>query len=424
MTDDRNRVVFVTQMFPPETGGNASRIQDTATNLEEASWNVTVLAPPPTIPPGEFDRSWRRARTTTVDGVTVHRLWSPQPMSADPTMTRRLAYYIVFGLHAALWLVLNVRRYDVVITSSPPISTGAPGLVAAALGTPWVVDVRDLWIDAAVSLGHLEAGSRLERLSRAFQRLVLHTADRITLTTETTEQTVRDLYGDDLAAKMLVLPNGVDTERFAPAHTLDTGTEPTPETADGFSTDGAGGPTIVYTGNLGTAQDLEACIRAMTHLEEDQATLVLIGGGDTESELRRLAVELGVEDRVEFRGPVPREAVPRRLDDATVGVAPLVDTDELSYAMPTKVYEYMACGLPTVVTGRGEIARFASRSGCLHADNDPERIAERFDELLADDRLRDQLGRAGRTHVVEQYDRRAITRRLDAELTALVETHA
>jgi hypothetical protein len=76
-----NRVVFVTQMFPPEKGGNASRIHDTATSLQAGSWDVTVLAPPPTIPAGEFDRSWQRIRSETVDGVRHprHVLATPEP---------------------------------------------------------------------------------------------------------------------------------------------------------------------------------------------------------------------------------------------------------------------------------------------------------------------------------------------------------
>ncbi len=434
MTADGKRVVFVSQTFPPEKGGNASRIHDMATNVQAGEWSVTVLSPPPCYPPGEFDRSWRRSRTDDVDGVSVVRLWTWQPTTENPGMKRRLPYYLLFGIHATLWLLWNFRQYDVVVTSTPPISTGAPGLVVAALGKPWLVDVRDLWIDASISLGYLQPGSALERVSRRFQRGVFHASDRIAITTETIGEKLLAQYGTELGEKLIVIPNGVDTDRFRPADSPSLDVASGDEVGElrmrdgdvlasnGRDRTGDDRPVIVYAGNLGSAQDLEACVRAMTHLDHEDAVLRLVGKGDLESELRRLTRELGVEDRVEFGGLIPREEVPQLLADATIGVAPLRSTETLSYAMPTKVYEYMACGLPTVVTGRGEIERFVVDSGGgVHADNDPERIAERFDELLGDEERRRQLGRQGREHVVERYDRGAIAARLSAELSGLLE---
>jgi glycosyltransferase involved in cell wall biosynthesis len=442
VTTTNRRVVFVSQMFPPETGGNASRIHDTATNIQRDDWAVTVLAPPPSYPPGAFDRSWWRSRTEDVDGVTVHRLWTWQPTSENPGMAKRLPYYLIFGIHAMVWLLWNVRNYDIVITSTPPISTGAPGLVASALGTPWVVDIRDLWIDASISLGYLESGSAVERASRRFQRLVLRRADRLTVTTETLGRAVAERYGEELELKTVVVPNGVDTERFRPATAVaaESGIEAASRlVTDGLASNGSGGgstteddgresstdspPTIVYTGNLGTAQNLEACVEAMRHVSEP-AVFRLVGSGDVESKLRRLVDDLGVGDRVEFTGLVSRDEVPEILGDATIGVAPLEETETLAYAMPTKVYEYMACGLPTVVTGRGEIRRFVTESDVgVHAEGDPEALADRFDELLADRGRRNELAVRSREHVVEHYDRTAIARRLSDELRTLVGDH-
>ena len=181
-------------------------------------------------------------------------------------------------------------------------------------------------------------------------------------------------------------------------------------------------PTIIYTGNLGSSQALGPCIRAMAHLEHDAAVLKLIGAGDMKSELRQLRDDLGLADRVEFHGLVPRAEVPALLADATIGIAPLQDSEEMAYAMPTKLYEYLASGLPTVVTGRGEIERFIDASGGgFHVENDPEQIAAKFDELLADEQLREQLGRDGRAYVEANCDRKAIANRLSKKLSELVE---
>lgn len=426
------RLLFITQRFPPDKGGNAARVHDIGANLPTEAWEVTVLAPPPSYPPGEFDRSRTRAETDTVDGMVVHRLWSWQPQVEDPSMLRRLAYYLIFGVHAMVWLLFNRNQYDIVVTTTPPISTGAPGLLAAAIGKPWVVDVRDRWIDASVSLGYLEEGSLVERISRRFQRTVLHTADRITVTTSMLGDSLAASYGESLSDRIRHIPNGVDTGRFQPPpkQTADTDggtavqspTESVPHSPK--SSTNQSEQTIIYTGNLGSAQDIESCIQAMSYVETEGVTLQLVGTGDMESDLRAMVEELGLQDSVVFSGLVSRERIPSMLQSATIGIAPLHDADEFAYAMPTKLYEYMACGLPAVVTGRGEIERFVEESGGgVHVPNDPEAIASEFDTLLDADERRRRLGENGRAHV-SAYDRKEIARQFSTELTTVLEEYS
>ena len=86
------RVCIVSQHFPPEKSGNASRIHDTAAHLADLGFDVTVLAPHPTFPTGSFQRTWRRSDVQEVGGVRVVRLWTWQPASGDPGFLSRMAY--------------------------------------------------------------------------------------------------------------------------------------------------------------------------------------------------------------------------------------------------------------------------------------------------------------------------------------------
>jgi glycosyltransferase involved in cell wall biosynthesis len=410
MSESRHYVI-VSQRYPPEKGGNASRIHDTATHLADERNDVTVLAPPPCYPPGNFERSWARAGTEHVDGVAVRRLWSWQPQRENPGLVRRLPYYLVFAFHAALWLIWNVRSYDGLLTSTPPITTGIPGFVAAVLGKPWVVDVRDLWIPNAVSLGYIDPGSPLVRASHWFQRRVMHTADRLTVTTTTLGDAIVETYGPALRDRIRHVPNGVDTDLFSPR-------EASPSTDGGADS----GPVIVYTGNIGTAQALEPCIRAMAHISREDALLRLIGDGDELTRLRDLTVELGLKDRVELVGLVDRDEVPEIISSAEVGLAPLRDTEELAYAVPTKTYEYLACRVPVLVTGRGEIKRFVAESGGgLHAKPTPRAVADALDTLLEDSEPRETMADDGFRHVTDRYDRAEIANRLDEELRMVID---
>ena len=396
-------VAIVSQHFPPDSSGNASRVHDTAKHLTSEGWDVTVLAPPPAFPHGQFDRRWERRRTRDEDGVTVHNLWAWQPTAEDPGFVSRMAYYLLFPVHALLWLLVHHREVDVVITSSPPIFTGIAGLPFGLLGTtPWIVDVRDLWIDASIGLGFIAEGGIAERISRLYERRVLSTADRITVTTSVLGDRLADRYRLD-REKIVHLPNGVDTDEFEPSESTSN-------------------PTIVYTGNVGHAQDLASCIRAISRLDHPAASLKIVGDGDIKGDLEGIAREEELNGVVEFTGLVPREEIPAILDEAMIGIAPLKSDESLEYAVPTKAYEYMAYELPVVATGIGEIESLIEASGGgFHVENDPDAIAEAFQSLLENEETRAELGANGREHMIERYDRGVVARHLSSTLEDVIE---
>lgn len=400
---DCPHVVVVTQHYPPDRSGNASRIRDTCVHLAAEGWNVTALAPPSAFPHGQFERTWKRKKSQIEDDVTVHRLWSWQPTTEDPGFVSRMAYYLLFPIHAFVWLLFNYRTYDVVVTSSPPIFTGISALPLGLLNRkPWIVDVRDLWIDASVGLGFISEGGLLEWTSRTYERITLQVADRVTVTTTILGDRLANRYGID-ESKIVHLPNGVDTSEFE-----SNGTSPE--------------RNIVYTGNVGHAQDLEACVRALSEMESTDATIKIVGDGDITADLKELVAEEGLEGRVEFTGLVQRKTIPEILDNAMIGVAPLKGDESLEYAIPTKVYEYMSCELPVVATGTGEIETLIEESGGgVFVENEPERLAEAFDSLLSDPEGRQSIGENGREYVVERYDRSAVARRLSDLLEEVTE---
>jgi len=149
----------------------------------------------------------------------------------------------------------------------------------------------------------------------------------------------------------------------------------------------------------------------------------LVGGGDLVPDLQALVRELDLSDRVRFVDPVPQAEIPGLLAEATIGLAPLVDDPELAYAMPTKLYEYLGCGLPVVTTGRGELRRFVEAAdGGIHTDGEPEALASAFERVLTDDERRREFGASGRAFVEREYDHREIADRFGATLRELTET--
>ncbi len=400
------RVCIISQHFPPEKSGNASRIYDTAVHLARLGVDVTVLAPHPTFPTGSFPRTWRRIWKGEVDGVRVVRLWTWQPGSGDPGFVSRMAYYLLFPLHALLWLCSPRNRFDVIITSAPPLFTGIPGYVLRRRSkAKWILDIRDLWIDASVSLGFIREGSIYEKMSRKFEAMCLARADLVGVTTEELARKITSRY--TVTASIELMPNGVNTEIFRPTN---TGKK----------------QQIIYAGNVGHAQDLDKVALAIKSMNgAHNLKFLVVGDGDTREDLERLVEAENLTDSVIFTGVLSRDEIPGLLSESLVGVAPLKRLKTLEYAAPTKAYEYMACGIPFIGCGSGEIANLAKESGAgVIADNTPEAIAATLSSLLDDPERMEEMGRRGREYVAENYDRRAVALKLKQQIERITWTGA
>jgi colanic acid biosynthesis glycosyl transferase WcaI len=392
------KVLIVSQHFPPERSGNASRIFDLAFHLVKQGVDVTVISPHPTFPTGAFSRTWKLRSQTCINGIESVRLWSWQPISQDPGFLSRILYYLIFPMHTIFWVLFHSRHFDIIITSSPPLFTQIPGRFAKAIfKKPWIMDIRDLWIDASISLGFLEKGSVFEKIARIFETDCLRTCDIVGVTTNELGRRLSD--DPEVQKKIRLIPNGVDIEIFYPNDVIKK-------------------DQIVYAGNIGYAQDLDLVIRAVQLINLQQhLELVIAGGGDTKSDLEKLVEAENLQSLVHFPGNLPREEIPRLFSESLLGIAPLKKLQSLEYAAPTKVYEYMACGIPFLGCGNGEIENIArdSEAGVI-AKNNPESIAKEIIELVANQVKMEQMGANGRRYVIELYDRKIIAKQLQISI--------
>lgn len=403
-SSQKTRILIISQHFPPEKSGNASRISDMSKFLVGNDSEVTVLAPHPNFPHGSFKRKWIISEERMVNGLRLINLFSWQPDSKDPDFVQRMAYYLSFPFHAVLWSAFNYRKFDAIITSAPPIFTGFAGLSSKVLfRKKWVMDVRDLWINASISLGFLKKGSFFERISRMYEQACYSRADIIGVTTHELGEDIIRTYRGISASKVKVTPNGVDTNFFYPMKM---------EKKD----------QIIYAGNIGHAQDLENVILAMKRINDSYPlNFIIAGDGDIKAQLQQVVTDNGLEDVVIFPGLVPREEVSKMFSESLIGIAPLKKLKTLEYAVPTKAYEYMACGIPFVGSGEGEIRKLAELSGGgIISENSPDAFAETIMALLSDKQKMEEMGKKGRDYVEKHYSRQQIASSLRSNIDTIL----
>ena len=191
------------------------------------------------------------------------------------------------------------------------------------------------------------------------------------------------------AAKVRVIPNGVDVETFGPRPPSDSlreeiGIEP-------------GAPVAAILAALRPEKNHELFLRAaaLVHKEIPEARFVIIGDGPRRAGLETLARELSLDASVRFLGT--RADVPELLALADV----MLLTSHME-ANPVSILEAMAAEKPVVATrvGSVETAVLDGQTGYLVAPGAAEELAGRVVELLRDRPRAAAMGRAGRQHVL------------------------
>jgi glycosyltransferase involved in cell wall biosynthesis len=187
------------------------------------------------------------------------------------------------------------------------------------------------------------------------------------------------------AARVHVVPNGVDTERFHPA-------------VDGTDVraklDAGSGLVIGFVGSLKTWHGVDILLEAFRRVASHDWHLMIVGEGPERAALEAQAQGHSGPGRVHFTGAVPHDQIPRYVAAMDIAVAPYRAVPDF-YFSPLKLYEYLAAGKPVVASNIGQIASVVRHgyNGYLVEPGEAPALSHALEELAGDVRLRAQLSR-------------------------------
>ena len=171
-----------------------------------------------------------------------------------------------------------------------------------------------------------------------------------------------------------------------------------------FQPEGRPSGRVLAVGRFQKSKGYEYLVRAagLARARGVDLEIEFVGQGPEEDNLRGLAAELGLADRVRFRGWLPFEEVRKAMSEATVFAHP---SNGLGDGLPNVVREAMAVGTPVIAS---EVAGIpdALRDGCgvLVPPRDVEALARAITDLLADPARRSEIARRARNRVEQHYD--------------------
>jgi len=137
---------------------------------------------------------------------------------------------------------------------------------------------------------------------------------------------------------------------------------------------------LVYAGTIARRYGLDVAVRALNLLagEMDDITLVIAGTGEYLVELRKLAEELGVQEKVVLLGQVPLERIPTILADCDVGITPHRAGPLEQLCLFTKSLECLSIGLPIVSARTRAMEQYLEGVAFFFEPGDESGLAEQI----------------------------------------------
>ena len=358
----RLRIVLLSQYFPPEVGATQSRMQAFAEYLAARGHRVTVICEFPNHPRGVMPPEYR-GRIVEEDrsnGYRILRVWVHA--SERKTQATRIAFYVSF-MSLATSVAPRAGRADVVLATSPPLFTAIAGWAIARMNrAPFVLDVRDLWPAAAVSLEQISPGLT-RTIAEGLERWLYRQAAQVVAVTRPFCAHVDRVRG--AGPPTVLIPNG---------------------TLEAFFVDGDGAARrelgvaedrflVTFAGTHGIAQALPSVLAAARRTN-DGVEFALVGEGPLKEELMARADEWQLRN-VRFHPRVPIEEIPPLLSASDALLVPLSAHSTFADFVPSKMIDFMAAGRPILLAAAGEAARILELAGAgiVVPPEDPDALA-------------------------------------------------
>ena len=396
------RVLIVSQYYPPEP---FEQIADFVARLRAAGHEVTVLTSFPCYPKGKIFDGFKQTLGYRRDenGTMVHRV--VQYPDHSRSALRRIFFYVSFLCTAIIRAALSRPKCDVVLAYQTSITVGLAGRVIAWLLRKKVVFfVLDLWPES-VTATEMIRNRVLLRLLKAACSWIYRSADVNACITEGYIARLED---------MGVARNRLRLVRYW-----------APDAAGGGCAEvgrwNAANPfRIVYAGNIGPAQGLDAILDAAETLQGagERVEFILAGDGLDLSRLSERAEKCCLQN-VKFLGRRPLTEMPALHSGADALLVHLKPDVLSRVSIPSKTVSYLCFGKPLVMAVEGECTRLVERTGCgvvATPSSGPSLVGAVRRLLAAPDDERAAMGRRARALWEEEFNPNVLAPRLMALL--------
>lgn len=402
------RILLVNQYATPPDRPGGSRHHVFARELSRRGHQVLILASDVThmTKTTAATRTGWSGRKQSFDGVDYYWLPTPSYSGNGPMRAANMATFSARVLASGALSPLG--RPDVVFGSSPHIfGAGAAEILATSLRVPFVLEVRDLWPQSLIELGHLRENHPVVRGLKVLERRLYRRAKAIVTLLPAADEHIAANGGDP--NRIHWLPNGVDFE-LVPDDALERPPDRPME--------------WMYVGSHAMANDLYVFLDAAKLVQErgEQAVFRLVGDGAEKQNLIRQARKLGLRN-VRFENAVPKDQIYKTMREADGFFMFLRDSPLYRWGISlNKLHDFLAMGRPIAFVGHAaNNPVLEAEAGVVTPVGDLEAFADAIQSVAAlSSDQRAAMGERGTRYAREQHDLRTLARKLEAILDSAI----
>lgn len=350
------RICIFTNHFYPED----FKVNDIAFELAKLGYDITVLTAIPDYPKGKFFDGYSlfKRRHEIVNGVNVIRLpIIPRGKGgAFRLVLNYISYYFCLTIFTFFHSFLN--KYDRIFVhlTSPFFIGVCAKKLSKRQKIPMIFWTLDLWPESLISAGGFKNKFLIKNQTKMVSK-VYDQCSKILIGSKGFEKSI--CKKGDFKDKLVYFPNWAEDVKGEIPPDFDI------NKVEPFASKKENDFILLFAGNLGEAQNLDAIIEAAYLLKnENRIKFVFVGDGRRKKNLENIVKEKSLHNTVFFTGRFPITTMPIFMQNSDVLLFSLKDEPCFNLTVPSKVQFYMAQGKPVLSMINGDGADLVKEATC------------------------------------------------------------
>jgi colanic acid biosynthesis glycosyl transferase WcaI len=402
---NKKRLLIYSLVFSPDGVSTAYLYNDIALGFQKNNYKVTVLTTTPhyNLIKESLDRQPLKKcflgllYTSNFNGVKVYHI----PLKKYKSSLIRILSFIYWHL-ASLIIGLFLKKPDIILTPSPPLTSGLISILLAKIkGSKSVYNVQEIYPDLLINHGRL-SNPLIIRFLKRLEGWVYNWSDSVTTIDLSFYNTIKSRIRD--INKLKIISNFVDTELYKTSSSV-----PLPKVFKKIK----GRTDMLYAGNIGIAQEWDLVINLAKAIKRCPITIWIIGEGVKkkylESQIKKH--ELFNIQLLPYQDRKHMPVINLFADFHFIAMNKSMEND----GFPSKVYTIMSSGKPLIAVSSKQtpIVSFLEQTNAAitvtnHSLSDFKKAVLR---LATDKDLRYRLGVNGRKVVEQKFNKEAVIKK-------------
>ena len=402
---NKKRLLIYSLVFSPDGVSTAYLYNDIALGFQKNNYEVTVLTTTPhyNLIQESLDRQPLKKCflglffTSNFNGIKVYHI----PLKKYKSFIIRILSFIYWHL-ASLIIGLFLKKPDIILTPSPPLTSGLISILLAKVkGSKSVYNVQEIYPDLLINHGRL-TNPLIIKFLKILEGWVYNWSNAVTTIDLNFYNTIKTRIRN--RDKLNIISNFVDTELYKTSSSV-----PLPKVFKKIK----GKTDMVYAGNIGIAQEWDLVINLAKSIKKLPITIWIIGEG-----VKKKYLESQIKKHKLFNIQLlpyqERKYMPvinLFADFHFIAMNKSMEHD----GFPSKVYTVMSSGKPMVVVSSDQtpIVSFLEQTKAAltvtnHSLTDFKKAVLK---LEADKDLRNTLGANGRKVVEQKFNKQVVIKK-------------